>query len=42
VRLLDETPRVRGGGNRSIVFIHPKSTTGVLTELVEYHTDAGH
>lgn len=35
VRLLDETPR-RRGGNRAIVFVHPRAMAGVLTELVEY------
>ena len=34
VRLLDETPRARGG-NRSIIFIHPKDSSGVLIELME-------
>ena len=37
IRVLDETPRERGG-NRSIVFVHPKSMSGVLTELVQYAT----
>jgi methylmalonyl-CoA/ethylmalonyl-CoA epimerase len=34
VRLIDERPRIGLGGKR-IAFIHPKSTFGVLTELVE-------
>ena len=34
VRLVDEQPRVGLGGKR-IAFVHPKSTFGVLTELVE-------
>jgi methylmalonyl-CoA/ethylmalonyl-CoA epimerase len=34
VRLIDETPR-RGFGGSRIAFIHPKSMSGVLTELVE-------
>jgi len=38
-RLLDETPR-RRGGNRSILFVHPKSMNGVLTELVQYDDPA--
>ncbi|GIW70696.1 MAG: methylmalonyl-CoA epimerase [Planctomycetota bacterium] len=37
VQVLDEQPRVRGNGDRSIVFIHPRAMGGVLTELVEYH-----
>lgn len=34
VRLIDETARIGAGGAR-IAFLHPKSTGGVLTELVE-------
>jgi methylmalonyl-CoA epimerase len=34
VRLVDESPRLGVGGKR-IAFLHPKSTFGVLTELVE-------
>ena len=34
VRLVDERPRL-GLGGRRIAFVHPKSTFGVLTELVE-------
>lgn len=34
VRLIDETPR-RGAHGTKIAFIHPKSSGGVLTELVE-------
>jgi len=33
-RLVDETPR-RGAGGRRIVFLHPKSTNGILLELTE-------
>ena len=33
-RLIDETPRVGAGGHK-IAFIHPKSTGGVLTELIQ-------
>ncbi len=33
-RLLDESPRP-GAGGRRVAFIHPKSTSGVLVELVE-------
>lgn len=34
VRLVDETPRVGLGGTK-IAFLHPKSTFGVLSELVQ-------
>lgn len=34
IRLIDETPRIGGGGKR-IAFIHPESTHGVLVELCE-------
>ncbi|MBN1969243.1 MAG: methylmalonyl-CoA epimerase [Candidatus Delongbacteria bacterium] len=33
-KLIDEVPRIGAGGHR-IAFIHPKSTQGVLTELLE-------
>ena len=33
-RLIDETPRIGAGGHK-IAFIHPKSTGGVLTELIQ-------
>jgi methylmalonyl-CoA/ethylmalonyl-CoA epimerase len=36
VELVDETPRIGGGGHR-IAFIHPKAMAGVLIELVEVH-----
>jgi methylmalonyl-CoA/ethylmalonyl-CoA epimerase len=32
--LLDETPRIGGGGHR-VAFVHPKTTNGILIELVE-------
>ncbi len=32
MRLLDETPRT-GAGGKQIVFLHPKSTEGVLMEI---------
>ena len=35
-RLIDETPRAGAGGTR-VAFIHPKSSFGVLIELVEKH-----
>ncbi|MBM4285902.1 MAG: methylmalonyl-CoA epimerase [Deltaproteobacteria bacterium] len=35
VRLIDETPREGAHGTR-VAFIHPKSTFGLLLELVEY------
>ncbi len=34
-RLVDETPR-QGAHGRSIAFLHPKSTSGILIELTEY------
>ena len=34
LRLIDEQPRIGIGGSR-IAFLHPKSTGGVLTEIVE-------
>ena len=36
VRLIDETPKRGGRGNR-IAFVHPKATGGVLIELCEKH-----
>lgn len=33
-RLIDETPRIGGGGHR-IAFVHPKELAGTLVELVE-------
>ena len=36
MRLIDEKPRIGAGGIR-IAFLHPKSTSGVLTELCEAH-----
>jgi methylmalonyl-CoA/ethylmalonyl-CoA epimerase len=34
IRLIDEEPRIGAGGHR-IAFVHPRSTGGVLIELVE-------
>jgi methylmalonyl-CoA/ethylmalonyl-CoA epimerase len=34
VELIDEQPRVGGGGQR-IAFVHPRSTGGILIELIE-------
>jgi hypothetical protein len=34
VRLLDETPRT-GIRNSRVAFLHPKSSGGVLTEIVQ-------
>lgn len=34
IQLVDRTPRV-GAGHEKIAFLHPKSTAGVLIELVE-------
>ena len=39
VRLVDEQPRV-GLGGKKIAFVHPKSTFGVLSELVEVAASA--
>jgi len=36
VTLIDRTPR-RGLGGHMIAFLHPKSTSGALTELVDAH-----
>jgi methylmalonyl-CoA epimerase len=33
--LLDESPRIGGGGHR-VAFVHPKTNGGVLIELVEH------
>ncbi len=33
-QLLDQQPRIGGGGHR-VAFVHPKSSSGVLIELVE-------
>jgi methylmalonyl-CoA/ethylmalonyl-CoA epimerase len=33
-RLIDETPRIGGGGHR-IAFVHPADLAGTLVELVE-------
>lgn len=33
--LLDEAPRIGGGGHR-VAFVHPKTTNGILIELVEH------
>ena len=41
VRLIDETPRNGAGGAR-IAFIHPKSTHGILLELVERPAGSHH
>ncbi|MCB1246468.1 MAG: methylmalonyl-CoA epimerase [Acidimicrobiia bacterium] len=38
-RLIDETPRIGGGGHR-IAFVHPGALAGTLIELVEVDTDA--
>ena len=39
-RLVDEEPRIGGGGHR-IAFVHPKAFAGTLIELVE-HVEGGH
>jgi methylmalonyl-CoA epimerase len=35
VRLIDEAPRLAADGSHEIAFVHPKSSFGVLVELVE-------
>lgn len=35
IQMIDEQPR-RGAGGKSIAFVHPKSTGGVLVELTQY------
>jgi len=35
IRLIDKEPRVGAGGHK-IAFLHPKSTSGVLTEICEH------
>jgi methylmalonyl-CoA epimerase len=35
--LLDDEPRIGGGGHR-VAFVHPKTTGGVLIELVEHQS----
>jgi methylmalonyl-CoA/ethylmalonyl-CoA epimerase len=34
ITMIDETPRT-GAGGKSIAFVHPKSTGGVLVELTQ-------
>lgn len=41
VELIDEEPRIGGGGHR-IAFVHPRSTGGILIELIEDAGAAGH
>ena len=36
VELIDESPRIGGGGHK-IAFVHPKDLAGTLFELVEVH-----
>jgi methylmalonyl-CoA epimerase len=36
IRVIDEEPRTGAGGTR-IAFIHPKASSGILTELCEEH-----
>ena len=40
VEIIDEEPRIGAGGTR-MAFVHPKSTFGVLTELVELSKRGG-
>ncbi len=39
-RLIDDEPRIGGGGHR-IAFVHPSSFSGTLIELVEVEVDNG-
>ncbi|MDQ6835873.1 MAG: methylmalonyl-CoA epimerase [Actinomycetota bacterium] len=41
LRLIDEQPRVGIRGSR-VAFLHPASTGGVLTEIVQVHDPEGH
>jgi methylmalonyl-CoA epimerase len=41
LRLIDERPRTGIRGSR-VAFVHPRSTGGVLTEIVEPAAGAGH
>jgi methylmalonyl-CoA/ethylmalonyl-CoA epimerase len=34
IELIDEVPRIGGGGHR-VAFVHPRSTGGILIELIE-------
>ncbi|MCP4677996.1 MAG: methylmalonyl-CoA epimerase [Deltaproteobacteria bacterium] len=36
MRMIDEEPRIGAGGVR-IAFVHPKTASGILTELCEQH-----
>lgn len=38
VRLIDSEPRLGAGGHQ-VAFLHPSSTGGVLTEMVQRHPD---
>jgi methylmalonyl-CoA epimerase len=40
IELIDQEPRIGGGGHR-IAFVHPRSTGGILIELIQ-DPDAGH
>ena len=40
VEVIDQKPRIGAGGTR-MAFVHPKSTFGVLTELVESPDEGG-
>ncbi|MBT60662.1 MAG: methylmalonyl-CoA epimerase [Euryarchaeota archaeon] len=35
IQMIDDEPRI-GAGGKSIAFVHPKSTGGVLVELTQY------
>jgi methylmalonyl-CoA/ethylmalonyl-CoA epimerase len=40
VQLIDQVPRPSADGSHEIAFVHPKSTFGVLVELVEETRDS--
>jgi methylmalonyl-CoA/ethylmalonyl-CoA epimerase len=40
VELIDDEPR-EGGGGHLVAFVHPRSTGGILIELVQDHADDG-
>lgn len=40
LELIDEVPR-QGGGGHLVAFVHPRSTGGILVELIEDHTEDG-
>ena len=41
MKMIDEVPRIGAGGVR-IAFVHPKTASGILTELCEHHESSKH